>query len=393
MARPPKKPTKKSTPPRKPAALVPKGDGLPAGYPALLNDLKTRIRAAQVKASLAVNRELILLHWAIGKAIVERQEREGWGRSIVDRLAADLRKELPDLGGFSASNIWRMRAFYLAYAQPAVNLAQPVRDLAQPVRELDRTHPPPVVADIPWGHNVLLLEKIKDTETRLWYARQTIENGWSRNILALQIDSRLHERQGKAVSNFARTLPAPDSDLAAQLLKDPYTFDFLTIAHDAREREVEGGLLAHIQRFLLELGVGFAFVGRQYLLEVAGEEFRIDLLFYHCRLHCYFVIDLKMEEFRPEHAGQMSFYLSAVDDQVRNPEIDRPTIGLILCRRQNRLIAEYALRDMNKPIGVAGFATRLVESLPADLTPSLPTVAELERELAAYRPPETPPGK
>jgi predicted nuclease of restriction endonuclease-like (RecB) superfamily len=379
MGRSRKQPTKKATPKKTDAVSPATPSGLPAGYAELLEELKSRIRTAQVKASLAVNRELIALHWGIGKAIVERQQKEKWGKSVVDRLAADLRSEFPGVGGLSKQNLWYMRQFYLAWTDE-------VRNLQQPVGELDGVSLPQAVAGIPWGHNIELLSKVKDPATRLWYAQHATTNGWSRNVLALQIETRLHERQGKAVTNFARTLPAPDSDLAAQLLKDPYTFDFLTLTNDAREREMESGLLAHVRQFLLELGVGFAFVGSQFPLEVAGEDFQIDLLFYHCKLHCYFVIDLKMEEFRPEHAGKMSFYLSAVDDLVRDPVADRPTLGLVLCRRRNRLIAEYALRDVNKPIGVAGFETRLVESLPTDLAPSLPTVEQLERELAAYRP-------
>jgi predicted nuclease of restriction endonuclease-like (RecB) superfamily len=234
---------------------------------------------------------------------------------------------------------------------------------------------------IPWFHHVILMQKVKDAATRRWYMEKTLANGWSRNVLAMQIDGRLHERQGAAVTNFERTLPAPDSDLARQLLRDPYVFDFLTLAEDARERDLEQGLIAHIRRFLLELGVGFAFVGSQVPLEVGGQEFAIDLLFYHCKLHCYFVIDLKMEEFVPEHAGKMNFYLSAVDDLMRDGKVDGPTLGLILCRRKNRVVAEYALRDISKPIGVAGFETRLVESLPAEFEGALPTVEMVEEEI------------
>ena len=345
------------------------------GYGELLADLKQRIRSAQIKAALSVNRELIRLYWGIGQAIVERQRIEGWDKAVVDRLARDLQAAFPGQGGYSPSNLWRMRSFYLAYTQEVTNLAQPVR-------EMDGVALPEPVAQLPWGHNIILIEKSKDPLTRLWYAQKTVELGWSRNVLALQIGSRLHERQGKAVSNFERTLPALDSDLAGQLLKDPYNFDFLTLGDDARERELEEGLIAHVRQFLLELGVGFAFVDNQYHLQVGGEDFYLDLLFYHCRLHCYFVIDLKMRPFEPEFAGKMNFYLSAVDDLLRDRAVDGPTLGLILCREKNRLVAEYALRDIDKPIGVADFQTRLVESLPKELEGSLPTIAQVEAELA-----------
>ena len=356
-------------------------------YAALLDEIKGRIRSAQIKASLAVNSELIGLYWSIGHDIVQRQHREGWGQSVVDRLANDLRREFPAMTGFSAGNIRRMRAFYLAWAEPIP--AQPARELkagsnsAQLARKLATAILPSPVAEMPWFHNVVLIEKLKDRDQRVWYALQTIANGWSRSMLAHWIESDLYACQGKAITNFPRTLPAPQSDLAQQLLKDPYNFDFLTLATDAHEREAEDGLLAHIRQFLLELGVGFAFVGQQYPLEVGGDEFSIDLLFYHCRLHCYFVIDLKMRSFEPEHAGKMSFYLSTVDEQLRDPAVDQPTIGLILCRDKNRLVAEYALRDTHKPIGVAGWKTKLVESLPKNLRGCLPTIEELEAELSA----------
>lgn len=366
-----------------PKAVVKLDGARPSGYSETLADIVARVRVAQVRAITAVNRELLALHWGIGQVIAARQERDGWGKGVVDQLAADLQKALPGQAGFSARNVWRMRAFYLAWRDEVTTARPPAADvLALAVREPDAAILPPAVAELPWSHNVILLEKLKDTSTRLWYARKTVEGNWSRNTLALQIDSKLHERQGGAVTNFGRTLAKPLSDLAQGLLKDPYNFDFLTLADDARERELEEGLVAHVRKFLLELGVGFAFVGSQYHLEVGGDDFYIDLLFYHCRLHCYFVIDLKMEEFQPEHAGKMNFYLSAVDDLVRDKAVDQPTLGLILCRKQNKLIAEYALRDISKPIGVAGFETRLVESLPKELEGKLPTVEALEEELA-----------
>jgi predicted nuclease of restriction endonuclease-like (RecB) superfamily len=235
-----------------------------------------------------------------------------------------------------------------------------------------------VAGQIPWFHNVVLIEKVKDSAARLWYARKTVEHGWSRVVLVHQIEGGLYERQGKAVTNFAVTLPSPQSHLAQQTIKDPYVFDFLSLSEDALERELERGLLEHIRKFLLELGVGFAFVGSQCLLEVEGEDFYIDLLFYHLRLRCFIVIDLKMEPFKPEFAGKMSFYLSAADAQIRHPG-DNPSIGIILCKTRKRLIAEYALRNMKAPIGVSEY--KLTRAIPAELKSSLPTIKELEREL------------
>jgi predicted nuclease of restriction endonuclease-like (RecB) superfamily len=359
---------------------------LAAGYPALLAQVKQRVRIAQVKAALSANRELVLLYWDIGRAIVERQRLEKWGAGVIDRLAADLQKEFPGIAGFSRQNIYRMRSFYLAYPSRASIVSQAARQTRN-VSQVARptSAPPEPMASLPWFHNVVLVEKLKDAVSRLWYARKAIEHGWSRAILQHQVDTALREREGGAITNFAATLPAPQSDLAHQTLKDPYIFDFLTLNGAAREREFEQGLLAHIQKFLVELGVGFAFVGRQYRLEVSGQEFSLDLLFYHLRLRCFVVVDLKMEAFKPEFTGKMNFYLSAVDDQLRHPD-DQPTIGLLLCKEKDRLIVEYALRDVKKPIGVAEWRTRLVESLPKNLQFSLPTVAQIEAELTGKLP-------
>lgn len=380
---------------RKKKELALTSTGLPADYSVFLESLKSRVQQAQTKAMLSVNRELIQLYWDIGRLIVERQEREGWGKSVVERLASDLQKAFPGIQGFSKDNIWRMRMFYLAYRSASLILAQPVpelatkarsRKVAQPVPELSDSGPPPAVAGIPWGHNVVLMQKVKDQSQRLWYAAKTLEHGWSRTILTVQIESGLFARQGKAITNFSATLPKPQSDLAQQALKDPYLFDFLTLHDEAVERDLEGGLVDHIQKFLLELGAGFAFVGRQVHLGVGDDDFYIDLLFYHLRLRCFIVIDLKMKKFTPADAGQLNFYLSAVDSQMRH-ESDRPTIGLVLCKTRDRLTAEYALRDVNKPIGVAEWQTKLVKSLPAGLRGSLPTIEQIEAELGAE---ETP---
>ena len=301
---------------------------LPSGYADLLEDLKARIRQAQVRAALSVNRELVLLYWHIGKEILQKQEQEGWGTKVIDRLALDLAREFPEMKGFSPRNLKYMRAFAEAWTDEQI------------VQE--------VLAQITWYHNITLLEKVKDPPERLWYVEQTIEHGWSRNVLVHQIESKLYERQGKAITNFERTLPSPQSDLARSLLKDPYVFDFLSLGPEVQERDLERALLNHLRDFLLEFGKGFAFVGSQYCLDVGGEEFSIDLLFYQLRLRCFVVIDLKIGEFKPEYAGKMNFYLSAVDDLLRHPE-DRPSVGLILCKSQDRLVAEYALRDVSKP--------------------------------------------
>jgi 2'-5' RNA ligase len=329
----------------------------PDGYVALLSDLKRRIRAARLQAALAVNQELILLYWDIGRDVLARQEMEGWGTRIIDRLAADLRRDFPEMTGLSSRNIKYMRAFAAAYTE---------REFVQQV-----------VAQLPWGHNIRLVESVKDADQRLWYAQQAIEHGWSRNVLAHQIDSGLFRRQGKAMTNFVRTLPRRQSELAQQLIKDPYNFDFLSLGADMLERDLERGLIEHLGSLILELGKGFAFVGSQHHLEVGGQDYYLDLLFYHYRLRCFVVIELKIEEFKPEFTGKMNFYLSAVDDQLRQSS-DGPSIGIILCQGRNEIIVEYALRDSTKPMGVATY--RLSPPLPEPLRSQLPTTEEFARE-------------
>ena len=335
-----------------PATTVPKG------YASFLADVKARIRSAQVKAALAVNAELVLLYWSLGRDILARQKKEGWGAQVIDRLSADLRAAFPEMHGFSPRNLKYMRAFAAAW---------PNADFVQQV-----------AAQLPWFHSCTLLDRVKGRSAREWYARQAIEHGWSRNVLVAQIERDLHDRAGKALTNFAATLPPPRSDLAQQTLKDPYIFDFLTIGPEAQERDLERGLVEHVRDFLLELGVGFAFVGSQIHLEVGGEDFFLDLLFFHLKLRCFVVIELKTGAFKPEYAGKMNFYLSAVDAQLRH-EGDQPSIGLVLCKEKNKVIVEYALRDTSKPIGVSAY--RLLEKLPARLKGSLPTVEALEAEL------------
>lgn len=331
---------------------------IPKDYPELLQTLKERIRTAQVRAALQVNRELVLLYWQIGRDILARQNRKGWGAKVIDQLATDLGEAFPGTSGFSARNLKYMRAFAKAWPEEPI------------VQE--------VLAQIPWYHNLALLEKVKARAQRLWYAQQTSQHGWSRNVLVHQIDSSLYRRQGQALTNFERTLPAPQSELAQEILKDPYTFDFLTLGPDVQERELHRGLVHHLRDFLLELGVGFSFVGSEYALEVGGQDFRLDLLFYHLKLRCFVVIELKTTPFQPEFAGKMNFYLAAVDDLLRHSD-DQPSIGIILCKGKNQVVAEYALRDMGKPIGVADH--RLTTALPDQLKDQLPTVEELQAGL------------
>lgn len=333
---------------------------LSAAYADWLASIKARVQAARTRAVLAVHAEQIELYLDIGRSILDRQSMAGWGKGIVDRLAADLRNAFPDAKGFSVANLRHMRKFAEVCAGDE-NLSRLVRDL-------------------PWGHNLLLMYQLKAGEERCWYAREAIAHGWSRNILAIQIETRLFERQGKAISNFDVALPAPDSELVQQATKDPYIFDFLGIGQEARERDIENALTEHITRFLIELGAGFAYVGRQVPLQVGGEDFFIDLLFYHLKLRCYVVLELKATPFRPEHAGKLNFYLSAVDTQLKHPT-DNPTVGMLLCKTKNDVVAEYALKDVDKPIGIAEY--RLTEAIPENLRGSLPTIEELEGALQA----------
>lgn len=330
----------------------------PIGYADWLAELKQRIHAAQQRATLAVNRELVLLYWQIGQDILARQASQGWGSKVVDRLARDLRNAFPDMKGFSPRNLKYMRAF--AEAWPDGEFVQAA------------------LAQLPWYHQLALLDKLQTAEERQWYAAQALENGWSRNVLVMQIESGLRQRTGAAITNFSQRLPRPQSDLAHESLKDPYRLDFLGLGKEAQERAIEDALVKHVTQFLLELGAGFAFVGRQVHVEVGDKDFYIDLLFYHLKLRCYVVVELKAGEFQPEYAGKLNFYLSAVDSQLRHPS-DNPSLGLLLCKNRDKVVAEYALRDMNKPIGVAEY--QLVQALPKELQTDLPRIEDIESEL------------
>ena len=329
-------------------------------YAKFLVDIKTRIRSAQTRAALSVNSELVLLYWQIGNDILKRQDEQGWGAKVIASLSHDLSHEFPQMKGFSSRNLKYMRGFAVAYPDEAF------------VQE--------VLAQITWYHNITLLSKVKDSKEREWYIRQTIQQGWSRNVLVHQIESGLFNRQGNAVTNLERTLPTPQSELVSEVLKDPYNFDFLTLGKEFSERDLHQSLLTHIRDFLMELGVGFAFVGSEHHLEVGDQDFYIDLLFYHLHLRCYVVIELKVGNFIPEYAGKLNFYLSAVDDLLRQESHDQPSVGILLCKTQNRIVAEYALRDMNKPMGVSTY--QLMHALPENLRSSLPSIEELEAELS-----------
>ncbi len=328
-------------------------------YTLFLEDLKKRVYDSRYRAALQVNKELILLYHHIGQQILEAQAKQGWGAKVIDQLSKDLKSEFPEMKGFSTRNLKYMRKFAEEY--PDFEFVQQA------------------VAQLPWGHNVFLMDLVHDKNDRMFYIKNAIEHGWSRNIMVMQIETSLHKRQGQAVTNFKDRLPSSQSDLAHYTLKDPYIFDFLSLGDEAHEREVEKGLVTHMEKFILELGAGFAFVGRQYHLEVADQDFYIDLLFYHLKLRCFVVIELKDKDFKPEYAGKMNFYLSAIDDLVKH-ETDQPSIGMILCKNKNNVLAEYTLRDMTKPIGLAEY--RLTESMPENLKTALPSIEELEAELS-----------
>lgn len=363
-----------------------------------LTDIKQRIRQAQVKAAVQVNTSLLTFYWELGSEIVERQKSSHWGSGFLKQLSADLMSEFPDMKGFSFNNLQYVKRWYLFYTGGLSNLAagcghieqqvdsksaekSDLQNVAQAVPHLDdgsiQQQAVNKLVQIPWGHNRVIISKCKDVTEALYYVNKTFENNWSRNVLTHQIESGLYHREGKAVTNFSTTLPAPQSDLAQQLIKDPYTFDFLTLTQDYNERELEKALIEHITKFLLELGTGFAFVGRQKGLQVGERDFYLDLLFYHTKLHCYVVIELKTGEFEPEYAGKLNFYLKAVDEQLRSDR-DEPTIGILLCKSRDRVVVEYALSDIGKPMGVSEY--QLTRALPDNLKSSLPSIEELEAE-------------
>lgn len=358
-------------------------------YKIWLTEIKHKVRSSQLKAAIAVNSALIEFYWELGKMISEKLQESNWGDKILEQVSKDLMAEFPDMKGFSASNLKTCKLFYnylLIGSQPVNQLTYDTNKLSsQPANQIINSISPQagdeisliLFAKIPWGHIKVIITKIKNQKEALFYVQKTIENNWSRNVLELQIKSDLYNRQGKAVSNFKYTLPEPLSDLAQQTLKDPYVFDFITLTEGYKEKDIEKQLVQHITQFLLELGKGFAFVGKQYHLEVANKDYYIDLLFYHIKLKCYVVIELKNTEFMPEYTGKLNFYLSAVDSQIKETN-DNPTIGLLLCKNKNNIEVEFALRDINKPIGISEI--NFTEILPDNLKSSLPTIEEIENE-------------
>lgn len=353
-----------------------------------INELKSKVRSSQIKAALAVNSELIQLYWELGKTINEKEAE--WGDKLINQVAIDLKIEFPDMNGFSRSNLYYCKKFYNFYRDEIIQ--QPVGQLReidstkisqQLVGQLEDADSPEsvfvhqAVAQIPWGHNILIFTKCNDAKTALFYVQQTIENRWSRSALKDQLTNQLHLRKGKAINNFKNTLPQTISPLVQETLKDPYIFDFLQLDTEYRERDIEKQLIKHVNRFMLELGKGFAYVGQQYPLVISEKEYFLDLLFYHTRLKCYMVIELKNTSFKPEYTGKLNFYLSAVDSLIKM-EDDNPTIGLLLCREKDGIEAEFALRDIQKPIGISEYI--LTKKLPDNLKSSLPTIEEIEKE-------------
>lgn len=338
-------------------------------YRQWLSELKSNIRTSQIKAAVAVNSELIRLYWNLGQQIVEKQEAAQWGSGFIEQLSKDLQTEFPDIKGLSASNLRRCKQFYLLYIQENAICAQAVRKL-----ELT------TLFSVPWGHHTIIIGKTKSPHEALFYIHKTIENGWSRAILEYHLEKDLYHSQGKAINNFSATLPQPQSELANELMKDPYHFDFLQLSEKALERDIETGLVQHISQFLLELGQGFAYMGRQYLMKVGKKEYRLDLLFYHTKLKAYIVFELKAKEFEPEFVGKLNFYISAIDELVRDSH-DRPTIGILLCKDKDDYEVEFSLRDINKPIGVSTYS---YNELPEEIRQALPDLSKLKEQLTGY---------
>ena len=340
-------------------------------YSTWLKELKSKIRSVQIKAAVKINTEMLNFYWELGADIVEKQTAAKWGDGFLGKLSQDLMTEFPDMRGFSLSNLKYIKQWYLFYSTHE-SIGQ------QLVGRLKKANVQQLVAQIPWGHNLVIISKIKDTNEALFYVQKIIQNNWSRAVLTHQIESGLYGRAGKAITNFKATLPLPQSDLARQTLKDPYSFDFLTLREKHDEKELEDALINQIAGFLLEMGSGFSYIGRQYRLEINGDEFFIDLLFYHIRLHCYVVVELKVVKFKPEFAGKLNFYVSAVDGILKSAQ-DNPTIGILICKSKNKTVVEYALKDIHKPIGVSEYL--ITKNLPDEFKSSLPSIEEIEAEL------------
>jgi predicted nuclease of restriction endonuclease-like (RecB) superfamily len=356
-------------------------------YKSWVTYLKSVIKQRQLKAAVAVNSQLILLYWELGRQITEKQELSKWGSGFIEQVSKDLKVAFPDMGGFSADNLRYCKVFYQFYSATAIH-EQAVRELnasqenkeaftEQLVRKSNSPSESPLLFQIPWGHHVLLFKKIKVQEEALFYIQQTILHNWSRSVLEYQIESGLYKRQGKAITNFETTLPKEDSDLANELLKDPYNFEFLSLSATVKELELEKKLVQHITEFLLELGRGFAYLGRQYALKVGNREFKTDLLFYHIHLKRFIIIDLKMNEFEPEYAGKMNFYINAINETIKSKE-DKPAIGILLCKNKDNIVVDFSLKDIRNPIGISSFT---YTQLPSDIQTELPSPEEWDNEL------------
>lgn len=335
-------------------------------YKNWLQTLKGKIQQSQIKAAIQVNSELLRLYWQIGKAIVEKQAKAKWGDGFLQTLSADLCKEFPTMKGFSYRNLKSIRQWFLFYNQEFLIRKQLVSQLEASL------------FSIPWGHHIMIMQRCKSIQEALFYVHKTIENHWSRSVLEHQIALNLYARQGKAITNFQQQLPATASDLAQELTKDPYVFDFLSMTEGYTEKELQQYLEDHMTKFLLELGKGFCFYGKQVHINVGGDDFYIDLLFYNAHLHCYVVVELKTTKFKPEHIGQLKFYVTAVNKQLRT-EGDNPTIGLLICKDKNDIVAEYTLEEIHNPIGVSSY--KLFDELSKGFQSSLPSIEEIEKQL------------
>jgi len=352
-------------------------------YRQWLTEIKQRIRSTQLKAATAVNTELLKFYWNLGSDIVEKQKHTAWGSGFLKQLSLDLMAEFPGIKGYSLRNLKYIKQWYSFYSSDIEKSQQLVGQIStQKLLHTEKTigqQPVAQLTQIPWGHNIVIISKCKTLDQAIFYVQKTIENNWSRSVLIHQIESGLYSRQGRAITNFDAALPAPQSDLAREIIKDPYNLDFLVLTEDFTEKELEKGLIDHISKFLMELGEGFAYLGKQVPLQVGKRDFFLDLLFYHTKLHCYVVIELKVIEFEPEHAGKLNFYIKAVDEKLRSGN-DNPTIGILLCKSKDKIVVEYALSDINKPMGVTEY--KLTQVLPEELKSSLPTIEQIEAELA-----------
>ena len=347
-------------------------------YKEWLIEIKKKIQVGQIKAAIRVNQELLNTYWELGKEITIKQQQANWGDALIDQLSKDLTATFPGVKGFSRANLFFIRKWYLFYHKCDENAQQGIVPFSADLTAGQSEKVQQLVRQIPWGHNVLIINRCEDVPEAMFYVQETIQNNWSRSVLTAQIESKLYQRQGKAIHNFQETLPIPQADLARETLKSPYNFDFLSLGADMQERDLETALVDHIQKFLLELGQGFAYMGRQFHINVAGDDFYLDLLFYHTRLRCYIVGEIKATEFRPEYAGKLNFYLDVVNAQLKHAH-DQPSIGILLCKTPNKVIVEYSLENISSPLGVAEY--QIMNGIPENLKGALPSIEDLEQEL------------